>query len=208
MSENNSVEIQLLNMQADQTQFVEGLKNGDRKVFQQIFDTYYEPLCRYCIQRIANQEDAEEIVQDIFVKLWTKRQELQIDLSLRAYLYRTALNRIINYGDHLKIRKIHHDYVLSGSNSIANQSDELLKQEIQLLAAEAVNAMPEKRREVYLLSRHDGLKYNEIAQRLDVSVKTVEAHLSKALEQMRVYLKDYIPAIALVATHMEIWLNF
>ncbi len=194
-------------MQVDQTRFVEGLKNGDRKVFQQIFDAYYDPLCRYCMQRIANQEDAEEIVQDIFVKLWTKRQELKIDLSLRAYLYRTALNRIINYGDHLKIKKIHQDHILSGNSSIANQSDELLKQEIQLLAAEAINAMPEKRREVYLLSRHDGLKYNEIAERLDVSVKTVEAHLSKALEQMRVYLKDYIPAIFLAMANLEIWLN-
>lgn len=194
-------------MQADQTRFIEGLKNGDRKVFQQIFDTYYEPLYRYCMLRIINQEDAEEIVQDIFVKLWTKRQDLNIDLSLRAYLYRTALNKIINYGDHLKIRKTHQDHVLSAGNSMANHSNDLLKQEIQLLAAEAVNAMPEKRREVYLLSRHDGLKYSEIAQRLDVSVKTVEAHLSKALEQMRVYLKDYIPVIVFALANLKIWLN-
>jgi RNA polymerase sigma-70 factor (family 1) len=186
-----------MNMQADQTIFIEGLKKGDRKVFEQIFDTYYGPLCRYCMQRIADQEDAEEIVQDIFVKLWTKRQELKIDLSLRAYLYRTALNKIINYGDHKKIKKTHQEHVLSSGYSIANQTDELLKQEIQMLAAEAINAMPEKRREVYLLSRHEGLKYGEIAERLDVSVKTVEAHLSKALEQLRVYLKDYIPLLAL-----------
>jgi RNA polymerase sigma-70 factor, ECF subfamily len=184
-------------MEENQARFIIGLKKGDRKVFQEIFDTYYEPLCRYSMQRISSHEDAEEIVQDIFVKLWTKREELGINLSLRAYLYRTALNKIINYGDHRKIRQIHQEHVLTNNRQENDAVNPLITQEIQLLAAQAVDSMPEKRREVYLLSRQHGLKYSEIADEMGVSVKTVEAHLSKALEQLRLHLKDYLPLLLL-----------
>ncbi len=185
-------------MEENQAKLIEGLKKGDKKVFHEIFDTYYEPLCRYCMLRIPSQEDAEEIVQDIFVKLWAKRHELGINLSLRAYLYRSALNKIINYGDHRKIRQIHQEHVLLHNNSANDAANPLLEHEIQVLAAQAVDAMPEKRREVYLLSRQQGLKYNEIAEKLGVSVKTVEAHLSKALEQLRLHLKDYLPMLLML----------
>lgn len=182
-------------MQDDHTQHIKGLKEGDRKVFEAIFQTWYEPLSRYCIIRIGNQEDAEEIVQDIFVKLWIKREALNINTSLKSYLYRMALNKIINHQEHLKVRFSHRAHVMAGNNHPEPESSAITQKEIQSLAALAVEDMPKKRRMVYEYSRKEGLSYAEIAREMDISIKTVEAHLSASLEHMRRYLKDYLTAI-------------
>ena len=171
---------------------IKGLKAGNRQVFEEIFNTWYEALVRYCVQKVYMQEDAEEIVQDIFIKLWTKREELNINVSLQAYLYRTALNRVINFKQHQEVRQSHREHVLTVHRETSPHTDSISEKEIQRLAAEAVRKMPEKRRMVYELSRRDGLKYAEIAEKLNISVKTVEAHLSAALEHLRMHLKDYL----------------
>ncbi len=188
-------------MQTQPSAEIQSLQAGDRKAFKDIFERYYESLCRYCMLRIGSREEAEEIVQDIFVKLWTKRSELNIHTSLRAYLYRTAMNKIINRNEHMQIRHIHQQYVKSDPDQVAD-SDLLHEKEIQFLAAETIESMPEKRRQVYLMSRQEGLKYIEIADRLTVSVKTVEAHLSKALEQLRASLKDYMTIWITISTFL------
>ncbi len=182
-------------MDVEQNQLITGLRAGDKKVYQKIFDTFYEPLCNYCMSRIQSQEDAEEIVQDIFVKLWVKRDELNIAQSLRAYLYRMALNKIINYTEHHKVRRIHQAETLATHSPHNDQISVIQENEIQQIVFETVDSMPPKRRAVYELSRHEGLKYAEIAEQLDISIKTVEAHLSKALEQLRIALKDYLPVL-------------
>ncbi len=182
-------------MEKDQARLIQGLKAGNQNVFKEIFDYYYEPLTKYCYLRMNSADDAEELVQDIFVKLWQKRASLQINISLKAYLYRTALNRIINYQDHLRVRREHESHVKHSSSETIEPSEELQAAEIQFLVQEVISNMPEKRRVVYEMSRRDGLKYAEIAEKLGVSVKTVEAHLSKALEQLRQQLKDYLPVI-------------
>jgi RNA polymerase sigma-70 factor, ECF subfamily len=176
----------------EQKRFIEGLKAGNRQVFEEIFNAYYEALVRYCFQKLYSKENAEEIVQDVFIKLWLKRDELNINISLQAYLYRTVLNRVINFKQHLEIRSAHRDHVLTSHREEVYHTGSITEKEIQRLAAEAVSRMPEKRRLVYELSRRDGLKYTEIAEKLNISVKTVEAHLSAALEKLRVHLRDYL----------------
>jgi RNA polymerase sigma-70 factor (ECF subfamily) len=172
--------------------FLNGLKNSDRKVFRQIFETWYDPLLRYCSLRTGDAQEAEEIVQDIFVKLWEKRHELQINSSLRSYIFRIALNKIINHQEHLKIRLQHREYTMQSGWQNNSWSEGFPEKEIRDLAAIAVGNMPARRRSVYELSRNEGLKYSEIAERLNISVKTVEAHLSAALQQLRVSLQDYL----------------
>jgi RNA polymerase sigma-70 factor, ECF subfamily len=180
-------------MKQDQLTYINGLKAGDKKVFGELFHTYYEPLCRYCLRLIPDQEEAEEIVQEVFVNLWSKRNEINIGVSLNAYLYRTVMNRAINFNNHLKIKKNHQEWAQSVDNELVNQHDTLMHDELQALYDTAVANMPDKRREVFELSRKEGLKYAEIAERLSISVKTVEAHLSKALDDLRHHLSDYLP---------------
>ncbi len=176
---------------------IQGLKQGNKQVFEEIFNAWYEPLCRYCIQRMGSQEDAEEIVQDVFVKLWIKRQEIHINTSLKSYLYRMALNAIINYQEHLKVRLSHREHVISESRNTMNDLSLIGTKEIESLTALAISNMPKKRRMVYELSRSKGLTYAEIAENMNISVKTVEAHLSAALQNLRQYLKDYITIFVL-----------
>lgn len=185
------------NMENNHDHLIRGLRAGNRQVFEEIFNTWYDPLVRYCIQRLYNQEDAEEIVQDIFIKLWVRREELNYSPSIKSYLYRTALNRIINFKEHQQVRNAHRTHVLAASNYADGDSSSINAKEIQWLAAEAVNGMPKKRKMVYELSRRDGLSYAEIAEKMGVSVKTVEAHLTAALMQLRTHLKDYLPTLAL-----------
>lgn len=185
-------------MQVSQPQYIEGLKAGNRKLFEEIFNSWYEPLTRYCFQRIGNQEDAEEVVQDIFVKLWLKREELSINISLNSYLYRMALNKIINYQKHLKVRLSHREHILAGNTLPTEDYSMIHWKEIQSLVAMAVGDMPKKRRMVYELSRRDGLTYNEIAAYMNISPKTVEAQLSAALKHLRKYLKDYLLVVIVI----------
>lgn len=180
---------------------IQGLKQGDKKVFEEIFNTWYEPLCRYCIQRMGNQEEAEEIVQEIFVKLWIKRNDIHINTSLKSYLYRMALNAIINQQEHLKVRLSHQEHVKSESRNTMSDLSLIGTKEIESLAALAISNMPKKRRMVYEFSRTKGLTYAEIAEEMNISVKTVEAHLSAALQNLRQYLKDYITVFILAGWH-------
>ncbi|TVR40564.1 MAG: RNA polymerase sigma-70 factor [Bacteroidia bacterium] len=185
-------------MEESNRRFIEGLRVGDRQIFAEIFESFYEPLCRYAVQRVYSEEIAEEIVQDIFVKLWIKRKELNVQTSLRAYLYRTALNRIINHKKHKDVQAAHHRHAMATATITAEPSSDVTEKELMMLAAKAVAAMPEKRRRVYELSRKEGLKYAEIADAMGISVKTVEAHLSAALEHMRKHLRDYLPVCFLL----------
>lgn len=175
-----------------------GLKSGDKKIFKEIFNTYYEPLVRFCMQRIKNQQDAEEIAQDIFVNLWSKREEISITSSLSGYIFRSARNRIINLSQHEKVKINHREQVIARSNESGYETDHFTKKEIGLLVKETVNSMPEKRKKVYLLSRNQGLKYTQIGEQMNISVKTVEAHISAALNQLRTTLKDYLQLFLLL----------
>jgi RNA polymerase sigma-70 factor, ECF subfamily len=183
-------------MEEEHALWLEGLRSGNEKIFQDIFNAYYEPLCRFSLNRIESKEEAEEIVQDVFVKLWIKREDLVIQQSLKSYLYRMVQNRIINRSEHRKIRKIHQQHVLSNPPEHFASENDFHEEELNNLAAKAEKTMPEKRRQVYELSRKKGLKYSEIAEKMGISIKTVEVHLSKALDHMRVYLKDYLVALA------------
>jgi RNA polymerase sigma-70 factor, ECF subfamily len=195
-------------MQQDQLRYINGLKAGEKKVFDTLFNALYEPLCRYCMRMVPDQQEAEEIVQDIFVNLWLKRSELNIDVSLKAYLFRTVMNRAINYNNHQKVRKNYHAHVVSENTVLHNEPDKLVETELTALYETVVASMPQKRKEVFELSRKEGLKYTEIAEHMGISVKTVEAHLSKALEELRIRLQEYLPlVVAFTALTVDFFLN-
>jgi RNA polymerase sigma-70 factor, ECF subfamily len=185
-------------MKKDDLKYLNGLADDDRQVFSELFDAYYEPLVRYCIRVVPDQDEAEEIVQETFVNLWEKRRELSIETSLNAYLYRIVMNKAINYNNHLKIRSKHKEQVMAVTGEAGLSGDELLEAELQTLYQTALDRMPEKRRKAFELSRKQGLKYSEIAENLAVSEKTVQAHISKALEDLRLHLKDYLPLIVVL----------
>lgn len=173
-------------MENIQDKLTEGLKNGDQKVFNSIFEAYYAPLCRYCTQIVYDPDVAEEIVQDLFCKIWIKREELEITTSLKAYLYKAVLNHSVNHLNYTKLEDKYREYVGFSLNEGPDSPIDLLGEEdIKRILSLAVMKMPEKRRMIFEMSRKEELKYSEIAEKLNISQKTVEAQISKALDYLR-----------------------
>lgn len=175
---------------------IEGLKNGDKLIFEQVYREYYSPLCYYCVKYVENFEDAEGIVQDLFVKLWDMHQDLVINSSLNAYLYRAVQNYALNF---LSRKKTKDKYIAVNTNlsNITHDSGlvKMEEEELRILLKHAILKLPEKRRRIFELSRFDGYKYSKIASELSISVKTVEAQMTKALKYLRIILKDYTPLL-------------
>jgi RNA polymerase sigma-70 factor (ECF subfamily) len=136
---------------------------------------------------------AEEVVQDVMLEMWRRRETLSLDESLRAYLFRAAHNRALNHLRHERVKQRRMPYLAGESVSAPTAHLRLVEEEIDEALHQAVRALPERCREVFELSRVHGLKYAEIASALDISVKTVEAQMGKALRVLREQLAPWLP---------------
>lgn len=165
-------------------------KNSDSHAFEQLFRYYYEPLCIYASKILQDTEAAEEVVQDFFVKLWERRRSLTIETSLKNYLFRSVKNRCLNRIEHEKIKMQHAQHVIAEAEN-QDYKDQFLEVDLKKDIEESIAALPEKRREIFRLSREEGLKYREIAEKLNLSIKTVEAQMGLAIKTLRDKLKKY-----------------
>lgn len=165
---------------------------GDKLAFDQLFRQYYTPLVRFCFRFVADIDIASEIVQDLFVKLWTNRESLKISGDFKSYMMKSVHNATITYINKERAHAETNLRVFGSEGEAADPSEELQGNHLEAAYRRIIDAMPEKRREVFTLSRFDGLKYSEIAERLQISLKTVEAHMSAAIKQLKEGLKDYL----------------
>ncbi len=177
--------------------YLKGLKEGDRFVFEQLFREYYPQLCLYARRYTSDKSDAEEVVQDFFCKLWDKHFEIQINTSFGSYLRKSVLNHCLN---HARKADTDRKFVNYSENleEVHGTNDHDSNNELSEHIGRALLELPDKRREIFELSRFEGLKYHEIAEKLNISVKTVETQMARSLEFMRKYLKDFISIIALI----------
>ncbi len=163
------------------------LKQDDERAFDALFRHYSALVYRFAFSYLKSRPAAEEIVQECFIKIWEKRAQLRDDVPLKGYLFTTAHHAVLN-----ELRRDQHHLRLNGEvaaagpASVANEAE---YQEMEALYQAALNRLPPKQREVFVLSRQLGLSYPEIAARQGVSVKTVEAHIMQALKTMRNYFR-------------------
>ncbi len=189
-------------------QIIRGVKEGDENAFRSLYDNYYHRL--FCISRQYLQDDflAETIVSDVFFHLWETRKTLDIQISLNAYLIRMVRNFSLNY---LQKNYVEKEVSLNGLDIISPLlflSDEyplgrLLEKEMSEKLHEEINRLPKETRQVFILSRLEELKHEEIAERLGISVNTVKYHIKQALSILRDRLKDY--QLVLLACLMKIF---
>lgn len=175
------------------SELLERLRRDDRAAFDQIFRTWYARLVGYGETILRDRAEAEEVVQDVMLGLWRARHTLASGSSPQAYLFRATRNRALNQIRHRKVqqRKAH---LLQGEGSVPAQGEAgLAEREIRQALESALNELPPRCREVFELSRNQGLSYHEIAQTLEISVKTVEAQMSKALRILRERLASWLP---------------
>lgn len=172
------------------------LKEGDEYAYELVFRRYYVSLCGFATRFVQQPETAEEIVQNIFLKLWEKRVDLEIKVSLKSYLFRAVYNSCNNYLAHLKVKKKHLLFVQNDSFQKALFSDPILNnltyKELDQKITAAIERLPAACQNIFKMSRFDGLKYAEIADELNISIKTVETQISRALIKLREELKEYL----------------
>lgn len=180
-------------------EIVDALHTSNDKVFEQVFRYYYQHLCNYAVGILNELDEAEEVVQQMFLNVWEKRAEIEITSSLKSYLYRAVHNACLNKIKQQKVRKLYADEQIQITEPVYEHSGEaLLKTELEKQIHKAINTLPEQCRLVFKLSRFEEMKYAEIAIHLGISIKTVENHMGKALKIMRVQLKDYLPLIIII----------
>ena len=170
------------------------IKIGDKQAFELLFKKHYTTLCSFSNKYLFNPEEAQDVVQDVFLKLWEERDEIDVEGSLKAYLFKVTANSSINKLRRRKV-KTKYDEILKLvyiENSGLSPHDSFLEQELTEYIGIALNKIPPQCRRVFDLSRIEGLKYSEIAEYLKISVKTVESHMSKALAILRTELKEYL----------------
>ena len=157
------------------------------RAFETLFRTYYEPLCRYAHRLIENLDAAEEIVQDLFYVLWKDREKLQIFTSINGYLYRAVKNKSLLYLEHEKVRENYRKAYAEHAAALPDSTpqEELEYKELEQKIQETLSRLPERRQKIFRMHRLDGKKYGEIARELRISVKTVEAEMSKTLQELR-----------------------
>jgi RNA polymerase sigma-70 factor (ECF subfamily) len=175
---------------------IQGLQTKNKIVFDFVFHYYYSGLCAYAEKIVGDTNTSEDIVQDLFFTLWVKYNQIQISSSLKSYLFTSVKNRSL---DHLKKEKTKTQSV----NSIAllQNHDENLsifwfaESELETLVEKSLDKLPPRCREIFKLSRFEGLKNQYIAEKLGITKRTVELQISNALKILRKDLSPYLPLI-------------
>lgn len=176
-----------MNEKSDDIILMRLIREGDKPAFRHLFETYFTPLCRFMSLYVHEKQIVEELALDIFTYVWENRQTLQIQLSFKAYLFQAARNKCLNV---LRQKKLtvpinNEDFEVEDPNEISLETEELFA-----LIQEAIMALPEKCKEVFQLSRNENLTNQEIATQLNISTKTVEAQITKALKRIKDFLGD------------------
>jgi RNA polymerase sigma-70 factor (ECF subfamily) len=177
---------------SDNTLF-EKIRLSNVLAFNTLFIRYYKKLCFYSYKITSKKELSEEVVQDLFVKIWENRKSLQIEKSIKPYLYRSVFNLSTNaIRDNKKLSSMVEISSLNLEHESYDKADnDILLNELESKLFEAINLFPEKQKQVFILRRFDGLSYKQISAELNISEKMVEKYISKSLAILRKELFEY-----------------
>ncbi|PIF29689.1 RNA polymerase sigma-70 factor (ECF subfamily) [Flavobacterium sp. 9] len=171
---------------------IESLKNGDEKAYTYLIDTYHHKLCVYANSLVKNVYSAEDIVQNVFIKVWEQRTRLKTNHAIKSFLYKLVYNEFIDlYRKNQSLFSLEKSYYDALNSIVLEDDSESLQHVINVVNKEIQN-LPPKCKEVFILSKKEGLTNIEIAEHLDVSIKTVEAQITKAFSILRSSLDEKI----------------
>ena len=173
---------------------LEHIRKDDEKAFEILFKSFYSDLVKYASGIVGNLTEAEDLVEEAFFWIWENRKMMKIEKSLKGYLFTIVYHRSVN---HLEKVKRHQHYLEAENvlkkNSVSNDvSSQLLEQEIQMKIARAIDELPQECKKIFTLNRFDGMKYREIAEKLNISINTVKTQMSRALAKIKEDLSDYL----------------
>lgn len=189
-------------MENSESTVINLIKEGNERAFEKIFREYFKSLHAYAYTFMKDDEQAEEIVQNVFCRIWEKRDQLKPDGSLKAYLYRSVHNESVNYLKHQKTRTAFQVHYSNEEQIAGEASENILAAELNSQIQKALNELPLQCRTIFQLSRFENLKYKEIADQLNLSVKTVENQMGKALKVLRLKLAEFLPIFLYIITRL------
>ena len=168
----------------EETNFAREIASGSHTAYKELFMTYFPKVKSFIVHFVKSEATAEDLAQEVFVRIWENREKLAPVQSVNSYVYRMARNATLNYIEHKQVEK---KYMEQYEGDITDHSieEELYARETELLVRLTVDSMPSQRKKIYLMSREEGLKNDEIAERLNITKKTVENHLNIALKEIR-----------------------
>ncbi len=175
---------------------VQKIKQGNIQAFEGVFRELYSPLAGYANKIINDNDKAEEIVQEVFYTIWKNRERLIITTSLKSYLYKSVQNSCLQIIQHESVKDKYKQFVINRDTDKQPSPDaELELKEINKAINRTLASLPERCRQIFKMNRFEGLKYREIADKLSISQKTVEANISKALKHLRKNLQQYVDVV-------------
>lgn len=169
------------------------LKGGDAKSFEKVYRTYYKGLCAYAFQYLKDMDDCEEVVQDVMMWLWENRASLVPEIPVKALLFTMTKNKSLNMINHLQIKQRAHEELYMKYEERFEDPDLYIDGELMEVVDKAIQGLPDDYRKAFTMNRFDNYTYAEIAEKMNVSPKTVAYRISQALKILRGQLKDYMP---------------
>lgn len=166
--------------------------DGDEAAFKQIFDSYFKTVSQFVNNHISQQSQAEDITQNVFIRIWENKGRIDINKSFDGYIFTVAYRMVVDYYRQARTVVSNHAHEhFNHEIPSPNFSDELLNlHQLESVYTKALQTLPIKRKEIFLLSRHNGLSNKEIAERLNISVKTVESQMTLALSRLRKFFTN------------------
>jgi RNA polymerase sigma-70 factor (ECF subfamily) len=180
------------------------IKFGEKEAFQELYGRYVQKIYHFSLSYLNNETDAEELVQDVFLKVWEKREMLDSSQNIKAYIFKIAINTIYDFIRRKNIESAFNDFAKENYETSSNNTwDTVILEEMKTVLNKLVCKMPEQRRRVYTLSKEKGFSNEEIAIKLNLSKRTVENQLYRAISFLKVQLKNE-SALALLFFYMWI----
>lgn len=173
------------------------IQNDNVDAYRTLYNQFYAPLCMFAQRYIQDTRVAEDCVQDVFFKVWKDRQKIVINTSIRAYLLTSVRNMCLNLIEKHKLELTYEQYILTNYDEY-DAEDLYSVQELTELIEKAIEKLPEKYQAVFRMSRFENLKNKEIADKLNISIKTVEAYMTKSLMMISVELGKYYPVLLII----------
>lgn len=175
-----------------ESKWIAQIRDGDAQAFESLFRSYCSKLVRFSYRFVHDADTAENIVQDVFVNIWTHRASLDPQRNFRSYIYASVRNRAL---EDLRHQQVVQDAVADLKTlvpDVRTPEDEHHSRELAIAIQRAIDKLPERCRTIFVMSRTDRLTYREIAEVLDISVKTVETQMGRALQVLRKQLNDFL----------------
>ncbi len=182
-----------------ETPHIAALRTGNMQLFEEMYHAYFPGLYNYAIGITKNQTIAEDAVSEVFLRLWEGRNDTVIETSLKSYLFKSVYHQCLNMLKHIRVQDKYKDFFLRhvspDEESLNFPLSDVIENEITEILHKTIEKLPEQCRRIFVMSRIDGMKHEEIAQELHISINTVRTQIRRALGKLRIELKDFLPML-------------